>query len=84
VKARDLGELLSSLDYIEEVFPVQTNILIFKLNSKIKDTDFVEKLGKNNIKALVFGPQTIRFVTHLNFTDDMLKKVKDVLTSINV
>ena len=47
-KARDIGNLLSSLDYIDEVFPVQTNILIFKLNNKIKDTAFIEKLGKNS------------------------------------
>ncbi len=81
-KARDMGELLSSLDYIEEVYPVQTNILIFKLKDKIKDTVFIEELNRNGIKALIFGPQTIRFVTHLDFTDEMLKKVKDVLVSI--
>jgi threonine aldolase len=83
-KARDIGNLLSSLDYIEEVYPVQTNILIFKLKDKMKDTRFIEELSNNNIKALVFGPQTIRFVTHLDFTEEMMQKVKDVLTSIKV
>lgn len=82
LRARQMGELLSTLDYIDEVYPVQTNILIFKLNNKIKDTVFIETLNKNNIKALIFGPQTIRFVTHLDFTDEMLQKVKDVLLSI--
>lgn len=81
-KARDMGELLSSLDYIEEVYPVQTNILIFKLKDKIKDTVFIDELNKNNIRALIFGPQTIRFVTHLDFTEKMLQTVKDVLVSI--
>jgi len=83
-KARDMGELLSSLDYIEEVYPVQTNILIFKLKDKIKDTVFIEELNKNGIKALIFGPQTVRFVTHLDFTEEMLNKVKKVLMSIKV
>lgn len=83
-KARDMGELLSSLDYVEEVYPVQTNILIFKLNSRIKDSDFIQKLGNHGVRALVFGPQTIRFVTHLDFTEEMLEKVKKVLKSIKV
>lgn len=83
-KAKQMGDLLSTLDYIDEVYPVQTNILIFKLNNKIKDTRFIEILNKKGIKALIFGPQTIRFVTHLDFTDEMLQKVKDVLLSIKV
>ncbi len=82
LRARQMGDFLLTLDYINEVYPVQTNIIIFKLNDKIKDTVFIETLNKNNIKALVFGPQTIRFVTHLDFTDEMLQKVKDVLLSI--
>jgi threonine aldolase len=74
-RAKELGETLSALPYIENVLPVETNIIIFTLTEKIKSDDFVKRLSKKNIKAVGFGKQTIRFVTHLDFTDDMLEKV---------
>lgn len=74
-RAREIGETLLTLPYVQELYPVQTNIIIFKVNDKMKDTDFLSKLGAKNIKATIFGPQTIRFVTHLDFTDPMLEEV---------
>jgi len=82
-RAKEMGEVLEALPFVDEVYPVQTNILIFKLNEKMKDTDFISKLSEKNIKALVFGPQTIRFVTHLDFTDSMMDEVIKVLKTIN-
>jgi threonine aldolase len=74
-RAREMGEVLEALPYVDEVYPVQTNILIFKLTDKMKDSDFISRLNEKNIKALIFGPQTIRFVTHLDFTDSMMEEV---------
>lgn len=78
-RAKEIEKLLESLNYIDDVLPVDTNIVIFNLNPKIKPADFVLKLAAQNIKASGFGKQSIRFVTHLDFTDDMLQKVEDVL-----
>jgi len=81
-RARDMGEVLEALPYVDEVYPVQTNILIFELNKKMKDTDFMSKLNEKNIKATIFGPQTIRFVTHLDFTDSMMEEVISAVKGI--
>ena len=78
-KTRHLASVLSGLSYIEEVIPAETNILIFRIPDKISNNDFIQKLNQNGVKALGFGPQLIRFVTHLDFTDDMLLKTEDVL-----
>jgi len=83
-RAKTIGDLLKTLPYVEAVLPSQTNILIFKLKDSIKDTDFIAKLAAENIKALPFGPQHIRFVTHLDFTDPMLEKVLTVLKTIGI
>ncbi len=80
-RAREIRKVLEALPYVDEVFPVQTNILIFKLNDSMRDTDFIAKLSEKNIKAIIFGPQTIRFVTHLDFTDSMMEEVISVLKS---
>ena len=80
-RAKEIGKVLETLSYVDEIFPVETNILIFRLNSKFKDSDFINKLREKNIKASIFDPQTIRFVTHLDFTDSMMEEVVRVLKS---
>lgn len=79
LKAKQLEAILSKLPYVEEVIPVDTNILIFRIPEKISNADFLAKLSDNGIKAIGFGPQLIRFVTHLDFTDDMLTKTEEIL-----
>lgn len=74
-KAKIIGETLQSCHFVKEVLPIQTNIVVFKLIDEIKDVDFLERLREKNIQAIGFGPQTIRMVTHLDFTDSMLDEL---------
>ena len=43
----------------------------------------IEKLNAKNILTVAFGPQQIRLVTHLDFTDDMLTEAIKILKSLN-
>ncbi|MBS1637211.1 MAG: aminotransferase class I/II-fold pyridoxal phosphate-dependent enzyme [Bacteroidetes bacterium] len=81
-RARALETILKTMPYIESIMPVDSNILIFNLNEKLPGSKFEELLLKENIKISAFGKQTVRFVTHLDFTDDMLTRVADVLKKI--
>lgn len=81
-KAKEIGEVLADQDYVEEVMPCETNILIFKLNEKYTNQSFLSKLAENNIHAFGFGPQLIRFVTHLDFTDDQMQQTIQVLKKL--
>lgn len=78
-RARVLAGVLESLPFVENIRPVETNILIFDLKAPFTGNSFIEKLKKNNILAVTFGPQTVRFVTHLDFSEEMLDKTVDVL-----
>lgn len=78
-RAKELEKIVSKLDYVDNVIPVYTNIVIFNLNKKILPQAYVEKLAANGIKATGFGKQAIRFVTHLDFTEEMLGKVEGIL-----
>ena len=79
LRAKQIESVLKTLPYIESVLPVDTNIIIFNLTDKYTAVSFEEALKPYNIKLAAFGKQTIRFVTHLDFTDDMLEVVIDVL-----
>lgn len=82
-KAKQLEQVLKSADYVENVLPVDTNIVIFKLNTRFTDTQFVDALAAQNILAISFGPQMIRFVTHLDVTDQMQEKLLLVLQQLS-
>ena len=82
-RAKQLAAAMSKLSYIDSILPVDTNIIIFNLNTKITPESFVQKLAENNIKAVGFGKQAIRFVTHLDFTDEMLEQTEKVLTRLH-
>jgi threonine aldolase len=80
--ARELGDLLSSLSYVESVNPVKTNIVIFTLKDQ-KAVDFVAKLALKDIIASAFGEFQVRFVTHLEFTEEMKMRLFEVLSLMN-
>lgn len=81
-RAKTIADTLSKTSYVENVLPVDTNIIIFNLNDKISPEKFVKQLFENGIKAVGFGKQAIRFVTHLDFTDDMLEQTVKILRTI--
>lgn len=81
-RAKELERILVKLDYVDQVIPVYTNIVIFNLHKNILPSAYIEKLAAQGIKATGFGKQAIRFVTHLDFTDDMLDATKNILQKI--
>ena len=81
-KAQILAKALAEQSYVEEVMPCETNILIFQLNQKYTNQSFLEKLAGHDIHAFGFGPQLIRFVTHLDFTDEQLETTINVLKTL--
>lgn len=76
-RARQMGAALAAMPYVKEVLPVDTNIVIFHL-ADLTAAEFEEKLKPYNIKVSAFGKQTVRLVTHLDFTDDMLNHTIEV------
>jgi threonine aldolase len=70
--ARELSETLTTLSYVESVMPVETNIVIFKVAEGYTADAIVESLKTAGVLCGTTGPQTIRFVTHLNITPAMI------------
>ena len=81
-RAKELGKLLETCSYVESVLPVMTNIVIFNLNDGITAIKFVEQLESKGIIASAFGPQKVRLVTHLDITEEMMQKTKEILQDL--
>ncbi len=77
-RAKILGEILEKHPLVSEVFPVVTNIVIARLGS-ITPAEMLQKLEAAGIKAVKFGKDQIRFVTHLDFGDEDLETIRKVV-----
>ena len=74
-KARELGNALRGLDYVSDVLPVQTNIVIFDLDDRFETDGFLDHLRQEGVLASSIKERTIRFVLHLDITDAQFDKV---------
>lgn len=81
-RAAFIGEEMGKHPLVENVLPVQTNIVIAKLRG-IKPEEMLAKLGESDIKGVKFGKDQIRLVTHLDFTDSMLEAFVQRIHRIN-
>ena len=55
---------------------------MFKLMDNINDVDFLKNLESKGVRAVGFGPQTIRMVTHFDFTNQMLETLIGLLNKV--
>lgn len=81
--AQLLGDTLAKCTYVENIRPIKTNIVIFDVKSPNTATSFLAYLKEKGINASAFGPQTIRFVTHLDVSTSMIEVVGKILLSFS-
>ncbi len=81
-RAKTLGDMVGAQSYVEQVLPVETNIVIFKLVNSLTPQQVLSEMEKHGILAVPFGKHEIRFVTHLDFTDDMLTYMEKSLQNL--
>jgi threonine aldolase len=71
-RAGRLAEALAPLPFVASVEKTETNICIFHLAGDLMAADFLETFAGHGIQAVPFGPQMVRFTTHLGVTDEMI------------
>lgn len=77
--ARQLGNTLETLSWVESVAPVQTNIVIFTVRAPLTAGICLSWLLEQGIKAVSMGERIIRFVTHLDINPDMVNRAINAL-----
>ncbi|MCL4142700.1 UNVERIFIED_CONTAM: hypothetical protein GTU68_009359 [Idotea baltica] len=84
VNAKRVAAILKNADYINNVEPVETNIIIFYTKDDVDDTSFVNKLANENILITGMGQGKLRMVFHLDVTSQMIDSVVDTLISLKL
>ncbi len=78
-RAKEIEKMLHQNSWVELVYPVKTNIVIAQLLTPFTSADFVEKLKQKDIHCVSFGKHLVRFVTHIDFTEEQLDHLKKEL-----
>ncbi len=81
-RAARLADVLAQLPYVAEVLVPETNLVIFQLRPTMPEAGFLAKLAAQGIRASSFGPQWIRFVTHLDVDDAGLHRTEIALQAL--
>jgi len=82
-KAATVSEVLGKISFVSEIMPVETNIIIFKLNDSSKTQPFIEDLRAADILVSKISADECRMVFHLDITDEMVDRLITLLKRIN-
>jgi threonine aldolase len=82
-KAKELGDVLKMRNYVQNVEPITTNILIFSLIEGISESEFIKDLNKNGIDIISLGKGKLRMVTHRDYTQNHHDYVLTTLIKMN-
>ena len=77
--AQEVAGLLSTKDWVEEILPVETNILIFSVHGKYTAPQLAVLLGEQGVQCIAISPTQIRFVFHLDVTGKMMNALLEIL-----
>nr|WP_321235513.1 GntG family PLP-dependent aldolase [uncultured Psychroserpens sp.] len=80
-KAKAIGKVLEDMSIIKKVEPIETNIVIFELESHVDESEFLKQLSDKNIYIIGMGSNKLRMVTHLDYTDVMHDQLLEVLNN---
>ncbi|AMP97030.1 Threonine aldolase [Pedobacter cryoconitis] len=80
--AQLLADALIAADFVADVMPVETNIVIFKIAAHYTTASVLDSLTKNGILCGATGPDTLRFVTHLNTNADQIAEAVQLIKEL--
>ncbi len=79
-----LEKCLQSCDWVAEVLPVETNIVVAVLKDSGKRDRVIELLSDKGVRIMAFGPGMLRFVTHLDISEAAVTETCNKLTELRL
>lgn len=82
--AKKLGMVLSELNWVDSVLPVETNIVIFAIKMPATVKQVSDYLLQYNIRVSAMSSTQIRMVTHLDVSPEMIDFVIEKLHAFSI
>ncbi len=75
VHAKQIAEALIKKSFVGAMMPVETNIVIFEVTDSLTAPLFAARMKEQHILCLPVSANQIRMVTHLDVTQEMVRKL---------
>ncbi len=75
IHAKKIGSVLAQKEFIGEIIPIETNIIIFEVKGNYTPQTFTEFLKLKNILCIPISSKHVRMVFHLDVTSNMIDEM---------
>ena len=80
--ARMIAEALAQKTFVESVFPVETNIVIFDVRQPYTAHTLVAKMKEQGVLWHAISSSQVRIVTHLDVSEEMVARTIELINQI--
>ena len=80
--AQQIAKVLQEKDFVGEILPVETNIIIFEVKGRFTSGDMAAKMKEMGIFVIAISPKQIRIVVHLDISPENVQRTIDVIKSL--
>ena len=77
--AAEIATALVKKDFVGNMMPVETNIIIFEVTGRFTAKALAEKFKEQDILCIAISPTQVRMVLHLDVTGAMVKNLIEVI-----
>jgi threonine aldolase len=80
--AKLIAEALQQTDFVGDILPVETNILIFEVKGRLTPQELAAKLKEKGILVIAISPTQVRMVVHLDISASNVQQTIDTIKSL--
>lgn len=80
--ARQIAAVLQEKDFIGNIMPVETNILIFEVKDRYTATSLTRTFASFDVHVIAISPTQVRMVLHLDISPAMVEKTCSILKEL--
>lgn len=80
--AKEIASALLQTTYVADVLTPETNIVVFSVHKKHPAVAVVHALEKMDLRCVATGPHTVRLVTHLDISAQMVDRAIGIIKQL--
>ena len=80
--AKEIATALQEKDFVGEILPVETNIIIFEVKGRFTARDLAAKMKGLGILLIAISPKQVRIVVHLDISPENVQQTIKVIQSL--
>lgn len=80
--AQQIAAAISTREWLKELLPVETNIIIFELKEAGTAPQLVANLKEKGILAYAITPSRVRLVVHLDISAEMVDRTINIISTL--